>query len=144
MIFYKPGVRGLWPRVPGFLKSFVFMHWYVCVCVCVSVYPPLRILITSGVIWCDMGRLWLVKPILQLFSLLPSINWMGMALVTQCVMHTRQRCWSWHCTIHRRRLINYLAVATTWSASVIKMSGQIHSNEFKRRLGFSFTIMILA
>ena len=26
----------------------------VCVCVCVSVCPPLRLVITSGVMWCDM------------------------------------------------------------------------------------------
>ena len=32
-------------------------------------------------IWCDVGHVPLVTPILQLFSLLPSINWMGVALV---------------------------------------------------------------
>ena len=59
---------------------------YMSVCVCVCVYvSTLRTLITSGVVWCDIG---LVKPILQLFSLLPLINWMGIALVThQCIMH---------------------------------------------------------
>ena len=55
---------------------------FVCVCLCVSVCLPPRPLLTSGMIWCDIGRVRLVKPILQLFSLLPSINWMGVVLVT--------------------------------------------------------------
>ena len=38
--------------------------------------------------------------------------------------------------------INYLAVATRWSILVIKVSGRMHSDEFKRRLGFSFTVII--
>ena len=59
-------------------------------CVCL---PP-RELITSGMIWCDVGHVRLVKPVLQLFSLLLLINWMGMALVTQCVVHARHRCQS--------------------------------------------------
>ena len=62
---------------------------------------------------------------------------MGVALVTQHVVHARQRC-------HKRRHINYLAVATRWSTLVIKVSEQMHSNEFKRRLDFSFTVMVLA
>ena len=33
---FKPGVHGLWPHVPGFLKLLWFVHWYVCVCLCVS------------------------------------------------------------------------------------------------------------
>ena len=119
-------------------------HFCSCIgmCVCVYVSTP-RPLITSGMIWCDVGCLWLVKPILQLFSLLPLINWIGMTLVTQCIMHARQRYWSWHCTSHRRRCINYLVVATRWSALVIKMSGRMHSDEFKRCLGFSFTVIVL-
>ena len=39
--------------------------------------------------------------------------------------------------------VNYLAVAARQSASIIKVSGQKHSNEFKRRLFFSFTVIIL-
>ena len=113
----------------------VYVCVYVCECVCVSVSvsmcPPLRALITSGVIWCDIGRVWLVKPIIQLFSLLMSVNWIGVALVTQ---HVRQKCQSCCCTSHRRRRINYLAVATSQSTLVIKMSGWMRSDEFKRRL----------
>ena len=35
--------------------------------VCVSVCPPLRPLITSGVIWCDIGHVRLVKQVLRFF-----------------------------------------------------------------------------
>ena len=118
-------VKPVWPRTPGFLKSLLFAHRYVSVC------PPPRPLITSNVIWCDIGHVWLLL----------SINWMGMALVTQ---HTRQRYQSRHHTNHKRRNINYLAVATRRSTSVIKVSGRVHSNKFKRKLGFSFIVIILA
>ena len=77
-------------RVPGFLKLFlcgrvcVFVCVYVCLCmglcvcmsvcvcvcvcacVCVCVYPPQRLLITSGVIWCDMDPIRLVKQVVKL------------------------------------------------------------------------------
>ena len=95
-----------------------------------SVCPPLMALITSGMMWCDIRHVWLVKPVLQLFTILLPIHWKGGALVTQCVMHARQRCQSWHCTSHRRRHINYLAVATRQSVLVIKVSGWMRSNEF--------------
>ena len=51
-------------HVPGFLKLFLCRHLYACVNV--FVYPPLRLLITSGVIWCDMDPMRLVKQALQL------------------------------------------------------------------------------
>ena len=133
-------------------KVFLFLHRYVCVCVCVCVHvcvcvyvhvcvcacvcvcvcvcaclsvclPP-RSLITSGTIWCDIGHVWLVKPILVLFTLLLSINWKGIALVTRHIVHVRQKCQS-SCHIrHIRRCINNLAVTTRHSASVIKVSGK--------------------
>ena len=127
----------LWPHMPGFLKSFLFAHRYVCVCVSVCVFTT-RALITSGMIWCDICQVWLVKPILQLFRIFLSINWKGVALATQCVMHTRQRCWSWCRTSHRMSRINYLVVATRQSASVIKVNGWICNDKFKTGLGFSF------
>ena len=68
----KPGARGQRPRMPGFLKLLWFACWYVCVCVCVSVCPPPRPLITSGVIWCDIGHVRLVKQVLRLF---PAFNY---------------------------------------------------------------------
>ena len=54
------------PLVPGFLKLLWFVHQYVCICVCVSVCSPRGALITSGVIWCDIGRVRLVKQVLRL------------------------------------------------------------------------------
>ena len=65
------------------------VHALVCVCVyvCVSVCPPPRQLINSGVIWCDIGRVQLVKQVLRLFPAfnyfirhLPLIKWMGVAI----------------------------------------------------------------
>ena len=45
--------------MPGFLK----LLWSTCryARVCVHVCLPPRALITSGVIWCDIGRVRLVK-----------------------------------------------------------------------------------
>ena len=133
-------------HTPGFLKSFLLIHWYVCVHVCVCACLCVCVSTPKGInnLWSNVGHVWLVKPILQLFSLLLSINWMGMALVTQCIMNARHRYWSWHSTSHRRRYINYLVVATRWSTSVIKVSGQMCSDKFKRWLGFSFTVIVLA
>ena len=39
-------------------------------------------------------------------------------------------------------VINYLAVATRQSSSVIKVSGWIHSDEFNWSNSFSFTVTI--
>ena len=70
----------------------------VCVCVCVCVCPPPRMLITSGMIWCDIGCVRLVKQVSQLFTAfnyfiwhLPFIKWLGVAILTQHVMNTCQR-----------------------------------------------------
>ena len=69
---------------------------------------------------------------------------MGMALVTHRILHNRQRCQSWHHTIHRRKRLNYLAVATRQNTLFIRVSGRMRSDEFKRRLGLSFTVIVLA
>ena len=132
--FIKPGA-------PGFLKSFCL---HISRCVCLSVCLPPRELIISGMIWCDTGYVWLVKPVLQFFKILLSINWKGVALVTQRIMHARQRCWSLRRTSHRRRCINYLRSSSnkTEHFDLIKVSGRMRSNEFKRKLGFSFTVTI--
>ena len=84
---------------------------HVDVCEYVFVCPTPRALITSGMILCDIGYVWLVKPVLQLFSLLPSINWMGVALLTQRVVHTRPKYQSWCCTSHGRR---HIMMPTQW------------------------------
>ena len=68
-LLFKPGMRDLWPCVPGLLKLLWFMHRYVCVSVCVS---ALKALITSGVIWFDIGHVQLVKQVSQLF---PAFNY---------------------------------------------------------------------
>ena len=53
---------GLWPARDWFLEiAFVRdVSMLACMCVCL---PP-RLLITSGVIWCDIEPLWLVKQVL--------------------------------------------------------------------------------
>ena len=43
----------------------------VCVCVCV----PSRALITSGMIWYDIDRVWLVKEVLQFFPAISCFIW---------------------------------------------------------------------
>ena len=67
------------------------------VCVFVSVCPP-RPLITSGMIWCDINRVRLVKQVLRLFPAfnyfiwqLPSKKWMGVAILTQLVVNACQK-----------------------------------------------------
>ena len=42
----------------------VFVFVYVCVCVSVGPFP--RLLITSGMIWCHMDLIQVVKQVLQL------------------------------------------------------------------------------
>ena len=102
---FKPGACSLWPRMPGFLKLLWFMHRHVCVSVC----PPQRPLITSGMIWCGIDRVWLVKQALWLFPAfnyfmwhLPSIKWIGMAILTQHVGNTCQRKLRWCDTSYKR------------------------------------------
>ena len=54
-------------HMPGFLKLFLCGCLYACVymsvCVCVYVYMCVcpRLLITSGMMWCDIDPIWLVK-----------------------------------------------------------------------------------
>ena len=45
--------------VPGFLELSLSVN--VCVCVCVFMCPPPRLLITIGVMWCDIDPKRLVK-----------------------------------------------------------------------------------
>ena len=106
---FKPGARSLWPCAPGFLKLLWSTRRHACVChvcvcvsvsvcLCVSVCPPLRSLITSGMIWCGIDRVRLVKQVLRLFPAfnyfiwhLLSIKWMGMAILSQHVVNACQR-----------------------------------------------------
>ena len=102
---FKPGTRGQRPHAPGFLKLLWFARRYACVSVC----PPQGPLITSGVIWCDIGHVWLVKQVLQLFPAFnyfiwhfPSIKWMGVAILTQHVVNACQRKLRWRGTSYKR------------------------------------------
>ena len=53
---FKPGVPCCRPACAWFLKIVsVWMSACVCVCVCMCVSLPPRLLITSGMIWCDMN-----------------------------------------------------------------------------------------
>ena len=56
------------------------------------------------------------------------MKWTGIALVTQSV--GKEDKLDTVLTIEGRH-INYLAIATRWSTSIIKVSGRIHSNTFK-------------
>ena len=51
-------------RAPGFLKLILCGRLYVCMFMCVCVCPPPRLLITSGVMWCDIDSRRLVKQVL--------------------------------------------------------------------------------
>ena len=53
-------------HAPSFLKLLWFVRQHVCVCL------PLRALITSGVIWHDIGRVQLAKQVSRLF---PAFNY---------------------------------------------------------------------
>ena len=119
---------------PGFLKLLWFACRYVCVC------PSPRTLITSGVIWCDIGCVRLVEQVSWLFPAfnyfilhLPSIKWMGVAILAQHVVNSCQRKLRWATE----------GLPERWSTSFIKVSGCMHCDEFKRRPAFSFTVTIL-
>ena len=58
MYIFKPVARGRFLEIDLVRAS---------VCVCVSVCPPPGVLIASGVIWCDIGRVQLVKQVSRLF-----------------------------------------------------------------------------
>ena len=79
-----------------------FVHWYLCVSVC----PSPRTIITSGMICCDIGRVWLAKQVWRPFPAfnyfiwhLLLIKWMG---VTQHVVNACQRKLRWCSTSYKR------------------------------------------
>ena len=84
-------------------------HISMCVYLCVSVCPPPRALIYSGVIWCDTGRVQLVKQVSWLFPAfnyfiwhLPSIKWMSEAILTEHVVNVCERKLRWCGTSYKR------------------------------------------
>ena len=63
---FKPAAAHAW-----FLEiALVCMSVCLDVCVCVCVSPPPRPLITSGMIWCDIDHVQLIKQVLRLFPAL--------------------------------------------------------------------------
>ena len=77
-------ISWIWGPIICDMKVFVIHITRLCVS------PPPRALIISGVIWCNIDHVWLVKQVLWLFPFLncliwhlPSIKWMGMALLIQ-------------------------------------------------------------
>ena len=77
--FFKPGACGQRPCVPGFLKLLWFTRRYVCVSTPEAINNQ----------WRDIDRVHLVKQVLWLFPAfnyfirhLPSIKWMGVAILT--------------------------------------------------------------
>ena len=58
---------------------------------------------------------------------------LDMALVTQYIVNASQRRQRRHCSSHSRREYSNPIVVTRWSASVIKVSGCLHSSTFKRK-----------
>ena len=128
-------------HMPGFFKLIWFACHYMCVCVRVS--AP-KTLITSDVIWCDIDHVWLIKQVLQLFPAfscfiwqLPSIKWMGVALVTQHILNACQRRLKSRGTSYRR---------TTLKTEHFSYKGEREMciNAFKRTISSSFTVIILA
>ena len=63
-----------------------------------------------------------------------------MALVTQHVVNASQRRQRRHSSSHRRIQYSNPILVTRWSASVMKVSGCLHSTMFKRRVWSSFTV----
>ena len=65
--------------------SWIAFVWEVCIRMRVCMCPPLRLLLTSGIMWHDMEPLWLVKQVLQLLY----GSWLaGVALARMRVVET--------------------------------------------------------
>ena len=64
---------------------------FVCVCMCVHVSLPPRLLIISGMIWCDMDSIWLVKQLQQ--SLYGSCMYV-VNIVSRCGFWIEACCWN--------------------------------------------------
>ena len=59
-LIFKPGVLQLFNWLASFLKlplSAMSVCVCLCACVCVCVFPPLRLLVSSGMIWTPYDRL---------------------------------------------------------------------------------------
>ena len=120
-----------------FLEIAFVWEFGVCVCVCVYVCASMP----KGIHMKGMHNNRFYSFSVFIWHLL-LINLMSMVLVTLHIVNAWLRRQSWcPTTSHRKRCFNYLAVATRQSASFTKVSGQMHSNAFKRRLAFGFTVI---
>ena len=63
---FKPGTRRLQASAHLVFLKLILCRSSVYMYVCVCVFPCLRLLITSSMIWHDMKPIWLVKQVLQL------------------------------------------------------------------------------
>ena len=70
----------------------------------------------------------------------PLIKWIGLALVTLHILNLYQE--DYGTTVLATK--DYPTIATRRNTSVIKVSRQVHNGALKRRLTFSFTLLILA
>ena len=104
----------------------------------VCVYPCSRTLIPTHLKCTCNNQIYRVSFLYDTY--LPSIKWMDMALVTQHVMNASQGRQRRHSSNHRRRQYSNPILVTRWSASVIKVSGCLHSTMFKRRVWSSLTV----
>ena len=103
----------------------------VCACVC----PPLRLLITSGVIWTPYA--WLNK---EYSFHMAGVIFIGGGHGLKIEAHCRNQpikscCYISPCTFAITFLLNSYTQATRWSASVIKVGvhGHARIKVFKRR-----------
>ena len=139
---FKPGVCGRRLCAPGFLKLLWSACRYARVCVCLCVRPE-----AINKQWCDMDRVRLVKQVLRLFPAFNYVLHTALAIdkmddrghLTQHVVNTCQRKLRW-----RGTTVATKGLLERRSASFIKVTGRMRNDTFKRRLAFSFTVIILA
>ena len=137
-----------WIHVFGRARLVSCNCFSLCAGMCACL-PP-RPLITSGMISCDIDCVRLVKQVLWLFPAfnyfirhLPSIKWMGVAILTQHVVNACQRKLRWHGTHYKgttQKMERFIYKSEWANASL----GQMRNNAFKRRPVFSFTVTISA
>ena len=130
---------GLWPRIPGFLKSFLLACRYVCMSVCVSAPEGINNQ------WHDMVqyRLYVIGQTCSTALQDIVVDKLERHGLSNTARRARQvKMSKLSCISDRRRRINYLAVATRRNTLVIRVTRRMCRDKFKRRLGFSFTVII--
>ena len=113
----------------------------VGMCVCLSVCRPPRAVITSGVIWYDIGRVQLVKQASRLFS---AFNYFTIMTLSVDKMDGHVHILTQHVVNACQRKLRWSGATKGYRNSFIKVSGRMCSDIFKRRLTFNFIVTILA